>query len=250
MIALITGASSGIGKSMSYYLADKCYDLILVSRNKKELLELSKTLKVKVRIIELDLSLSENCFKLYQLTKNENVDILINNAGFGLWGYFKDTDINTELNMIDLNVKSVHILTKLFLNDMTQRNNGYILNTSSVASFFPGPLMSTYYSTKHYVTTLTKSINYELKKTKSNVVVCALCPGPVNTGFNERANVQFSINSLSSDFVAKYAIDKMFKKKMIIIPGVITKIGVFGSRFIGNKLLSSIMYKIQKRKQR
>ena len=124
------------------------------------------------------------------------------------------------------------------------------MNVASTAAFQPGPLMSTYYATKAYVLRLTEAISYELKKQKSKVRICCLCPGPTKTHFNDVANVKFSIKSYESEFVAKYAIDKMFKKKLIIVPGIMMKLGVFFIRFIPTKLLLRITYNIQRRKKK
>ena len=161
MKALITGASSGIGRDMARILSDKGYDLILVSRDKEKLNEVKKELKTNVEIFSMDLESVENCKKLYEEVKGKNIDILINNAGFGLIGAFRKTDINRELSMIDLNIKAVHVLTKLFLDDFVKRDSGYILNVSSASAFQPGPLMATYYSTKCYVYHLSLAIYEE-----------------------------------------------------------------------------------------
>ena len=192
MKALITGASSGIGKNIAYELARRGIDLIIVARSKDKLLEIKKNVKVNVEVLEFDLSILENVYKLYEKVKNKNIDILINNAGFGLFGLFSETDLDRELEMIDLNIKAYHVLTKLFLQDFKKRDSGYILNVCSSAGFMAGPRLSTYYATKNYVTKLTMAINEELRHDKSNVVVCALCPGPVNTNFNKVAHGEFS----------------------------------------------------------
>lgn len=246
MKALITGASSGLGKDFAVKLSNLGYDLILVSRNKTDLKKVSKLCKTNVEIESLDLSLENNCTLLFN--KYKDVDILINNAGFGLFGNFYETTLDKEINMIDLNVKAVHILTKLYLKQMIKKDSGRILNVASSAAFLPGPLMSTYYSTKSYVFKLTAAIYEELKQIKSNVKVSILCPGPVDTNFNNVANVSFSVKSLSSDYVTNYAIKKMFKNKLVIIPGVMSKIGAFCCKFAPLKLLLKIDYKIQKGK--
>jgi len=155
MLALITGASSGIGRDMARVLASRGYDLILVARRKDRLEELKSEFKVNVKIIVLDLSIEENVYKLFQKCVKDNIDILINNAGFGLFGEFYKTDLDTELKMIDLNIKAYHILTKLFLQDFIKKDRGYILNVCSSAGFMAGPILSTYYATKNYVTKLT-----------------------------------------------------------------------------------------------
>lgn len=249
MKALVTGASSGIGRDMARYLSSLGCELILVARDKDNLQSLQLELKTKVKVIIADLSIESKLKEVYILCRNENIDILINNAGFGEFGNFDETDLNKELSMIDVNIKAVHILTKLFLKDMKKRNSGYILNVASSAAFMPGPLMATYYSTKAYVMRLTTSIYEELRKSDSSVSISCLCPGPVNTNFNNIAGVKFSVKPHSSEYVAKYGIDKMFKRKLIIVPGLIMKISVFGTRLLSTKILARIAYKIQKKKR-
>lgn len=249
MVALITGASSGIGADMARILSDKGYDLILVARNKRKMEVLAKELKTNAEIIPMDISSTYNCTELYNLVKKKNIDVLVNNAGFGLFGEFCCTKLDKELDMIELNVKTVHTLTKLFLKDFVKKDKGYILNVASSAAFMPGPLMATYYATKAYVLHLTESINEELRRKKSNVFICALCPGPVSTNFNKVAGVSFNLESLESYDVAKYAIKQMFKKKVVIIPGFKIKMGVFALRLLPRSLVRKIAYKIQKNKE-
>lgn len=218
MKALVTGASSGMGKDMAKYLASLGYDLFVVSRNREKLESIYKDEKVKVTIIDMDLTNTDNCIKLHEMLKKENIDILINNAGFGDAGKFTKTSLDKELEMIDLNVKSYHILTKLFLTDFVKRDYGRILNVASIAGFMYGPYMATYYATKNYVVSLTLGIIRELKKDKSKVKVSVFCPGPVRTNFNNIANVKFHIGSISSEYASIYAIDNMFKNKEVIVP--------------------------------
>ena len=249
MKALITGASSGIGLDMARYLATKKYELILVARNKEKLEEIQEELPTKVTIIVADLSNEQRVKELYVVAKKENVDVLINNAGLGDFGYLTDTDINKDLELINTNIKAVHILTKSIVKDMEKRNTDtYILNVASSAAFQPGPLMSTYYATKSYVYQLTEALYYEEKKKKTKVHVSVLCPGPVDTNFNNVAGVQFSVKPLKCSYVAKYAVDKMFKEKMLIIPGMKMKISKFLGRFLSDKFLLRTIYRIQKKK--
>lgn len=250
MKALITGGSSGIGYSMAKYLSSLGYDLILVARDKEKLQKIQKELPTEVKIIVADLSNEAKLKELYVLCKNDNIDILINNAGFGMFGSFSESDLSRELEMIDLNIKTLHILTKFFLKDMKKRGKGYILNVSSAASFQAGPLMSTYYATKSYVTKLTLAIYEELRREKSGVHISCLCPGPVSTNFNDVANVQFAMKSLDSDYVAKYAIDKMFKNKLIIVPGFKMKATIFLNRLVSNKFALKVVYNFQKKKEK
>ena len=251
MKALITGASSGIGKDMAIYLNELGFDLILVARNKEELEKLQEKLKTKAKLIVMDLASEKAAKDLYMLTKNEDIDLLINNAGFGLFGDYTKVDLLTELNMIDLNVKTVHILTRMFLKEMTKKNKGYILNVASSAGLLKGgPLMSTYYATKGYVVDFTLALSEELRRNKSKVKVSVLCPGPVATNFNKTAGVTFDISSLTSKYVAKYAIDQIINKnKLIIVPGTKVKLGIFFSRFISTKQLLKITYRIQRKKK-
>ena len=248
MKALITGASSGIGRSFAYILADMGYDLILVARRKNKMEAIKNSVSVNTDIYSIDISTTFNCHKLYNAVKNEDIDIIINAAGFGLIGDFKDTNLDRELDMIDLNIKAVHTLTKLFLKDFVKKDRGYILNVASLAAFEPGPLMATYYATKAYVYSLTTAINYELKKINSNVYVGCLNPGPVDTEFNKVAKVKFNLKSQTSDYVVKYAINKMFKKKKIIIPGFRIKLGYIASKFLPINLILHYTYNAQEKK--
>ncbi len=249
MRALVTGASSGIGLEMTKYLDSLNYELILVARDKEKLERIASRLKNKPKIIVMDLAKTEDIKSLYVLVKNYDIDVLINNAGFGLAGNFTETDLSRELDMIDTNVKAVHVLTKLFLKDMKKKNKGYILNVASSAAFSSGPLMATYYATKSYVYRLTEAIYYELKKEKiDGVHISCLCPGPVDTNVNKVADVKFSVKPLKASYVAKYAIDKMFKNKLLIIPGFKMKMAKFFQRFISDKAQMRIIYRIQKRK--
>ncbi len=250
MKALVTGASSGIGRDMARVLSNMGYDIIAVARDGEKLNELKNELKTKVEIIELDLGNIENCKALYEKNKNKNIDILINNAGFGDFGEFINTDLDKELNMIEVNIVAVHILTKLFLKDMEKRNNGYILNVASIAGFMAGgPYMATYYSTKSYIVSLSESIYTELKKNNSKVKISVLCPGPVNTNFNNVANVKFNLKGLSSEYVAKYAIKNMLKGKLIIIPGIMNKLAKFLSKISPDKLVCKVCMMMQERKK-
>lgn len=248
MKALITGASSGLGADMARILASRGYDLILVARRKEKLEKLKKELSTEVQIITMDLGSTFNCMKLYNKVKKENLDIVINNAGFGLFGEFSETNLERELDMIDLNIKAVHALTKQFVKDFKEKNHGYILNVASSAGFMAGPYMATYYATKAYVLHLTKAIHEELRKDRSNVYIGALCPGPFNTEFNKTAGVEFGLKGLESYDVAQYAIIKMFRKKRIIVPGIMMKLVILGTRLLPDKLIVRITSKIQKKK--
>jgi len=271
MKALITGASSGIGKDMAKILNQKGYNLVLVARDiekleqtKKELeksvqneptIENNKIEKAyknskkatnKIEIIQMDLSEEQNCIEL--ANKVKDIDILINNAGFGDCGRFSETDLNKDISMIKTNVIAYHILTKLYLKEMKKKNKGKILNVASIAGFMPGPLMATYYATKNYIVRLSEAIREELKKEKSKVQISILCPGPVETNFNKVANVKFSLREANSMQVAKYAIKKLEKGKFYIVPGIDVKLARFGAKIAPSNFVAKITYKVQKRK--
>ena len=248
MKALITGASSGIGESLAYEFSRRGYDLILVATDKKKLDRVAKNCETETQVITCDLRNDVNVRKLYEDTKDEKIDVLVNNAGFGLFGTFDETDLERELEMIDVNVKAVHILTKLFLQDFIKRDSGRILNVASSAGFMAGPKLSTYYATKNYVLKLSLAIYEELKKKGANVHISALCPGPVDTNFNDVAKGTFAVKGQSSEYVAKYAVDKFLKNKLVIIPGIKIKLAVFGTRLISIKQQLKFTYKIQDRK--
>ena len=271
MKALITVASSGIGKDMAKILNQKGYNLVLVARDiekleqtKKELeksvqneptIENNKIEKAyknskkatnKIEIIQMDLSEEQNCIEL--ANKVKDIDILINNAGFGDCGRFSETDLNKDISMIKTNVIAYHILTKLYLKEMKKKNSGKILNVASIAGFMPGPLMATYYATKNYIVRLSEAIREELKKEKSKVQISILCPGPVETNFNKVANVKFSLREANSMQVAKYAIKKLEKGKFYIVPGIDVKLARFGAKIAPSNFVAKITYKVQKRK--
>ena len=246
MKALITGASSGMGLDMAKYLHKLGYDLFVVSRDKEKLDEIYSDYE-NVKTIGMDLVKKSNCIKLYEMLKDEKIDILINNAGFGDAGNFSETSLDKELDMIDLNVKAYHILTKLFLKDFVKRDYGRILNVASIAGFMPGPYMATYYATKSYVVNLSLAIYEELKRDKSNVKISVFCPGPVKTNFNNVANVKFNIMSIESDYASKYAIDNMFLDKLVIIPPNM-KLNKFLSKIGPTKLVMYVNSLVQERK--
>ena len=250
MLAIVTGASSGIGRDIAKKLAVRNIDLILVSRNEESLSLFAKTLKVKTKIIALDLSNRQNCYKLYDMTKNEKIDILVNNAGFGSCNQFSNSELITDLNMIDLNICAVQILSRLYIKDFIERDSGYILNVASSAGFTAGgPLMATYYATKSYIIKLSLAIYEELRRSNSNIGISVLCPGPVKTKFNDRAGVHFSVKPLLSEDVAKMAVEKLFKKQLVIIPGLLMKLSYVASKILPLKLQLKIAYKIQHKKK-
>ncbi|MBQ4630239.1 MAG: SDR family oxidoreductase [Clostridia bacterium] len=249
MKAVITGANSGIGKSLAIELANMGYDIVAIARNPKTLEELKKEISSDCEIIVADVSKKEICLEVFEKLKNEDIDIFINNAGFGVYGKFDSTDYERELEMIDVNIKAVHIFTKLFIKKFLNDGKGKILNVASTAGFMPGPNFSSYYASKSYVLRLSEAVDEEVRRKNKNICVCVLCPGPVKTAFDKSAGVGSSFNGANSDSVAKYAIKKFLKGKRIIIPGFSNKMLVFISKFVPEKLLTKINYNIQARKQ-
>ena len=248
MKALITGASLGMGRDMAKILSQKGYDLILVARDEKKLEEVKKQLKTETKIVVMDISKEENCKKIYE--ENKDIDILINNAGFGDCGHFEETSLDKDIQMIHTNIIAYHILTKLYLKEMIKKDSGKILNVASIAGFMPGPLMTTYYSTKNYVVRFSESIREELRRKKSKVQISILCPGPVDTNFNKVADVEFALKGLSSEYVAKYAINKFLKGKFYIVPGWKIKLARIGAKLAPASFVAKISYNMQKRKIR
>lgn len=253
--AVITGASSGIGAEFAKQLAAHGYNLILVARRRERLIKiarfLSKKFKVKCTVLVKDLSQREECESLFEEIKDYDIEVFINNAGFGVFGAFADTDLNNELDMISVNVFAVHILTKRMVKYFGEKNKGYLLNVASSAGLLPaGPYMSAYYATKAYVVSLTKGIAEELREENKNVYVGALCPGPVETEFNSVAGVSFGSKGISAKECAKTAVDAMFKRKKIIVPGRILKLGTYAAKFVPENLLLKFVSKFQKGKNR
>lgn len=248
-IACITGASSGIGMEFAKRLSRMGYELILVSRNTKALKKLAGTLPCRCKIISCDLSDENNCIKLAEYLKTKNLTLFINNAGFGDWGSFDNTDLNKELDMINVNIKALHILTKEILKDFKKKDRGYILNVASSAGLLDGgPYMATYYATKAYVTSLTSSIYEELKEAGSTVHISMLCPGPVDTNFNNVAGVTFALSGISASYCAKYALSELFKGTLTIVPTFTMKAAVLAGKFAPRKLLIKITAKQQLKK--
>ena len=253
LFAVVTGASSGIGTEMAKYLARQGYDMILTARRTDRLDKLRRAFRkrygTKSVIISADLSTQEGCTELYEKIKDYDIEVFINNAGFGDAGPFVETELDKDISMIDVNVRAVHILTKLMLRYFKERGTGYLLNVASSAGLFPaGPFMATYYATKAYVTSLTSAIAEELREEGSDVYIGALCPGPVNTEFNEVANVQFALKGISPKYCASYAMKQMFKRKEIIVPTFRMKAAVLGPRFVNRRTAVRITAGQQKKK--
>ncbi len=248
MKALITGATSGIGLAVAENLSRRGWELILTGRNEKALKKISDRLGNNTQFICADLSVKSDVFKVYDFCKDKSVDMLVNNAGFGIFGKFHETDLDSELDMLSVNITAVHILMKLFLRDFRKRNSGIILNVASSAGFMTGPLMSSYYASKNYVVRLSLAAAEELRRDNSKVSVTVFCPGPVDTNFNNRAGVSFSVKPITAEYAAQYAVEKALAGKLIAVPSLSMKAGLFGARFVPHRLLSAITYNIQKNK--
>ncbi len=253
--ALVTGASSGIGREIVKLLESYGYGSILVARRRSRLEDLAEVLKYKSYTIEADLSQSSTakdlCQKVDQLEEKEaiRIDLLVNNAGFGDLGFFGDTDLDKELDMIHVNIESLHILMKHYLKRFVEEDRGHILNVASSAGLMPaGPYMSTYYATKAYVTSLTSGVAKELKDRDSRVVVSALCPGPVDTEFNDVANCSFDIGSIGPGQCAREALENLFKGKTIIVPSTKMKLATKFSKILTRNRLIDICGRQQKKK--
>jgi hypothetical protein len=255
-IALITGASSGIGYELAHLHAQKKGDLVLVARSTTKLQsmkeELEKTHQIEVMVIPKDLSIPDSAREVYDQVKAAGieVDYLINNAGFGDFGFFHETDWEKEEMMINLNIMSLTHLTKLFGTDMVTRKSGKIMNLSSTAAFQPGPLMSIYYATKHYVQAFSEGIANEWKD--HGVTVTALCPGPTASGFQATADIEESKlvkgrKLPTSKEVAIYGYDAMMKGKMVAIHGTLNKILAGSTKFMPRKMVLNTVRKMQEK---
>ena len=257
MYALVTGASAGIGLEIARYLAVKGYDLILTARREDRLEKLRGQILEKypdrqVLVIPADLSKREECLRLFEeccdRAGSRNIDFVVNNAGMGVYGLFLDTDLEKELTLIDLNVTSVHILSKLFLREMVKNGHGVLMNVGSCAGFTSGPTFSSYYASKNYVVRLTEAIHEELRQAKSPVKVSCLCPGPVDTAFNHNSGVLVSGKQITAKQAAREGVDGALRGKMSVIQGTKMKLVTVGSHLLGEHLSTVINYHIQKKK--
>ena len=250
--AVVTGASSGIGAEFARALAREEYPLVLVARRRERLNALAEELGkqgTSCLVVTADLSRQEECYRLMKELSGKKIGVFINNAGFGDCGVFLETDEKKELNMIDVNIKALHLLTKLVLRRMQKQDGGYLLNVASSAGLFPaGPYMAAYYATKAYVTSLTRAIAQELKEIGSNVYIGALCPGPVDTEFNAVANVEFALPGITAENCVSCAIRGMKKRKVIIVPTLSMKLATVGGRLIPQSLCTKITGNQQKKK--
>ena len=256
---LITGASSGIGYEFAKIYAKKGYNLVITARRKNNLDRIKQELEsfdtaICVDIIVLDLSKQNSAKELYEVVKQRGIliDTLINNAGFGVYGNFIETDIEKEIDMIELNIKSLVVLTKLFLKDMVSRNNGTIINVASTAAFQPGPLMSVYYASKSFVLSFTEAIRNEVRDTNVNISV--LCPGPTDTEFEKSASLEESslftkLKVMKPEKVAIIGYKGINRNKSVIIPGILNNILITFNKIIPRALVINIVRKLQESKK-
>ncbi len=255
--ALITGASSGIGEQLAFHFAKDHINLILVARSEGKLHALAQHLHseyhVEVWVIRKDLERIEAVDELYQEIKGLGiqVDFLVNNAGFGLYGSFLETDVEQEMQMVNLNVKTLTYMTKLFVRDMEKRQAGKILNVASIAAFQPGPLMAVYYATKAYVLSFSEALENELRN--HGITVTALCPGPTQTDFGNRANLGesklFQHGVMDVKTVAKLGYEQFISGKRIVIPGFKYRLLVSLIRFFPRRLITDFVRKIQEKRR-
>lgn len=247
--ALITGASSGIGREFARQLHSLGYGIIICARRVERLEELKNELKDNIILYPLDVTDKDKVLEAVEEFKKYDITLVINNAGFGDFGRFTETDINKELRMIDTNITGLYLLTKLYIKEFVNKNKGYLLNVASIAGILPGGgYMAQYYASKSYVKSLTLGIDRELREAKANVHISALCPGPVNTEFNDVANVDFSLKGISAEACVKYCLKKMKKHKTIIVPGASIRMAAKFSKLCSDKFLVKVTSNQQKKK--
>ena len=246
--ALVTGASSGIGREIALRLSNMGYDLVLTARNEEGLKQTARRAKTRVIIITADLSKRSELRKIYEKTRKLDIEILVNCAGFGVFGDFAHSDLSKLESMTDVNVTAVHSLMHMFLRDFIKKDHGYILNVASLAAFTSGPLLAAYYAGKSYVYRLSTAVAYELQARGSRVKVCVMCPGPVDTDFNRRAGVDFSVKPISAAYAAACGVRGMLSGKTVVIPGLMCKIAAIALKFIPLDMQLKLCYKIQHKK--
>ena len=252
--AMITGASTGIGLELARLMA-RDFDLVLTARNQSKLEQLARELQEQhgnlVHVIPADLSRPEAPSKIFADIgwRGLRLDVLVNNAGFGAYGEFAKSDVQTEMEMIQLNLTAVTHLTKLALPGMLERKSGRILNVASTAGFLPGPLMAVYYATKAYVISFSEAIANELAG--SGVTVTCLCPGATDTEFAKRADMQesrlFKMGTMRPEDVARAGYEAMMRGKTLMIPGVKNWLMVESVRLAPRKMVTAIARSVQER---
>lgn len=250
--ALVTGAASGLGFELALLLAKDAYNLILIDIDSEKLEKAKTTIldiyKTQITLMVKDLSISNIAKNIYQEVGNTQIDIIVNNAGFGLFGTFYDTDWERESEMLHLHILTTTHLIKLFLPDMIERGSGKVLNLSSLAAFQPGPLMALYYASKSYILSFSQAIANELKGTGVSVTV--LCPGPTKTGFQDVVSEGSSDNKIRFNMacpkqVAAYGYKSMHKGRVVAIPGLFNKFLSILPRMLTRNRTTKIVRQIQ-----
>ena len=225
--AVVTGASSGIGAEFARQLSARGYNLMLVARRADRLEALSDQLTTVCEIMAADLSKKSECMRLAKALEDRRVDLFINNAGFGDCGPFLQTELDKDLDMLSVNIRAVHILTKKIGQKLYKQGFGALLNVGSCAGLMPaGPYMATYYATKAYVVSLTSALAQELKEAHSPVYAGCLCPGPVDTEFNAVANVEFALRGITPEYCVRCALDGIARRKTVIVPSPLVAAGM------------------------
>ncbi|MCM1523592.1 MAG: SDR family NAD(P)-dependent oxidoreductase [Ruminococcus sp.] len=248
--AVVTGASSGIGREFARILGRNGYYLVITGRNEKALNALKNEIgEERCTVITADLADTRACIDLCAEAMKFDPDILINNAGFGVYGEFTETSLSRELEMIDVNIKAMHILFKLFTRFFVKKGRGQILNVASSAGLMPGPLMSSYYSSKSYVIRQTQAVHEELRRRKSGVKVSVLCPGPVDTEFNARAGISGFMKSITAKQCAEYTLKRMGHNSLMIIPTVGMQLAAAAVKIAPERLTAAVSYSLQKGKK-
>lgn len=241
---LITGATSGIGEAFLKELDCSGKQFVLVARNIEKLNQLQAAIQGEAKIIQCDLSKADDLEKLFNETKDDCFDMIINNAGFGECSLFVDGDINRQVDMIEVNVVALHKIMKYYIPKMNKQ--GIIINVGSVAGLMSGgPYMATYYATKSYVVSLSMALAYELK---GQVQIACLCPGPVDTNFNKEAGVKHALKGISPNQVVQYCLKKIKQNKVVIIPSLKVRLGYYMSRLLPHRLMISILARGQRSK--
>lgn len=249
MLALITGASSGLGIEFARLLAINGYNLIISARRKNRLESLKKVLekkyKIDVDVFPADLSKVSEVERLAKHCYKNNIDVLINNAGFGILKAIHNISNEENTNLINTNITALTLLSQGFIKT---QEKGYILNVASIAAFLPGPLLSSYYASKAYVLSLSAAVNEELKRNEKPIFVTTLCPGPMKTEFFTTAGASKEFATATPRVCAKRALIAMFKRKPVVFSDNLIALAAFGTKFLPFNLLTKISYRIQRSK--
>ncbi|WP_066021885.1 MULTISPECIES: SDR family NAD(P)-dependent oxidoreductase [Clostridium] len=250
-MVLITGASTGIGREMAKIFAQNGFSIVIAARNRSKLIELSDEIKkkytVEVLVMPKDLSIKNSAKELFDEIREKNIEIdtLVNNAGMGDCGFFHESSVDKDTEMIELNITSLTILTRIFSEDMVRHGSGKILNVASTGAYMPGPFIAVYYATKAYVLSFTEAIANELKE--FNIQVSALCPGATITEFAKRAGKLELKGAMSAESVARIGFTEFMKGKQVIIPGFFNKVGLLFSKFLPRRILAYVIGKTQRK---